>query len=302
MNQLPEHMKNNFNTTEDLLEKGKNIRLSAIEREEMKSTLLSYAQFHTPKQHPKESPFSLSSIWMRSLASASLAVVLFIGTNFASADSLPGELLYPVKTNILEELVAATKLSPEDKLTYQHERFETRLLEIQTLAEQLSLTETALNDSHVELRELVDELAVLLKEENEVDDLYTLELVGDISAMNMVIETIVLENATQEQRADFENNSDSAEAMYDEEVTSLLTTDNETIEQYISTQLIEISIELAENDLQTDTTAQVNEYVEDAETSLQDQDYQDVVNLVTEAVQLIVTEEYTNDYQDEIAE
>ena len=295
-------MKNNLDKTEEILKKGKNVSLSASEREEMKALLLSYATYHRVKEAPAERKTFWFSVWTRGFAPASLALVLFFSTSYASTTSLPGDLLYPVKTNLIEELTAATKLTPISQLEYQHHRYETRLIELHTLSEQGKLSNAALKDYQIELLELSEEIEQLLDGEDKIDDLITAELVGDMLAMGNATEVVVRGSTTAEQRDDFEAITDTLEEIHTAEITDLLETSTSTIETFIQTQLSEISDELAEDDLNNTTTLQIENYLEDAEVSLQASDYSDVVTQVVDAFNLILTNEYSNDYIDEVNE
>lgn len=295
-------MKNNFNTTEELLERGKNINLSVSERDEMKSMLLSYARYHGVKDKSTESIFVWSAMWVRSAASVSLALVLLVGTGYESASSLPGDFLYPVKTNVVEELTAATKLTPLSQLEYQHERYEIRLYELQTLSEQGRLSELTLRELQTEISKLSEEVEVLMGGENGIEATISLELVGDMVAMGNATEAIVRGSSTEEQLDVFESITANLEAVHEEEVTDLLETSTSTIEEYVEDQLSEISEGLAKNDIEENITIRVADYVEDAEISLQAEEYEDVVNSVSDAVILLEAEKYQDDFEDEVTE
>lgn len=295
-------MKNKFNTTEELLEKGKNISLSVSERDEIKSTLLSYARYHGVKGKSAKSIFIWSTVWVRSVASTSLALVLFVGTGYVSASSLPGEFLYPVKTNVVEELTAATKLTPLDQLEYHHKRYETRLSELQTLMDRGQISEAALGDSQTELAELAKEVDELMSSENDIDNSVALGLVSDMVAISNATEAVVRSSSSEEQLDAFENITDDLEEVHEEEIIDLLETSTSTIEAYIEDQLSEINDELSEGDLTAITTARVADYVADAELSLQSENYEEVVTNVVDALTLIFTEEYANDFEKEILE
>jgi hypothetical protein len=63
-----------------------------------------------------------------------LALVLAGGTiSFAAEGSLPGDILYPVKIKINENLIAAVKFTPEDKASWEVDKTERRLTEASTL-------------------------------------------------------------------------------------------------------------------------------------------------------------------------
>lgn len=289
-------------TTEEMLATGKGISLSSTERDDMKSTLLSYAEFHGVKNKSTKSIFVLSNVWMRSAASASLALVLFIGTGYASASSLPGDFLYPMKTNVVEEVTAATKLTPMSQLQYSHERYEARLLELHTLSKKGVLSAASLKDSQTEISELSVEINQLMAIENNINDEVALELISDILSMSIAIESIIFENNREVQLDVFERITDSIEVVQDEEVMDMLQNSTSTIEAYIQYQLSKIGEELAENDIEGITTIRVADYLEDADLALQDEDYGAVLNQLVDAVTLINSREYANDTSEEVLE
>ncbi len=89
------------------------------------------------------------------LAGALAILAIFgTGTSFAAQNSLPGDVLYPVKVNILEEVKAVflpSSLKPE----YEIERAQARIEEVKQLAQQNKLSEeikisaAARIDSHI---------------------------------------------------------------------------------------------------------------------------------------------------------
>lgn len=89
------------------------------------------------------------------LAGALTLLAIFgTGTSFAAQAALPGDILYPVKVNILEEVKAVflpSALKPE----YEIQRVQTRISEVKTLAEQDRLSDdikvsvAAQIDSHI---------------------------------------------------------------------------------------------------------------------------------------------------------
>jgi hypothetical protein len=67
-------------------------------------------------------------------------VVLFIllatsGIVFASTESLPDGILYPIKVSIVEPIISKLKFSQEDKAQYESSLASTRMVEAETLAE-----------------------------------------------------------------------------------------------------------------------------------------------------------------------
>lgn len=295
-------MKNNLHTTEELLEKGKNAGLSVSEHDDMRSALLSYARYHGVDKTSSKSRFSMSNVWIRGFVSVSLMLVLFVGTGYASMNSLPGERLYMVKTDVVEELTFVTKLTKLSQLEYHHELYETRLFELQTLSEKGQMSVAALKDSRSELSELSDKVSELMNNGDEIDDVVALELVGDMVAISNVTEMVVKDSGAKEQLDAFESITDELEQIHNDEVIDLLENGTSTIESYVRDQLTEISDELTENDLEEIIAIRIADHVENMEISLRDGDYNEVVDQLIDAVTLIQTKEYINDFNNEIIE
>lgn len=117
---------------ETLLTSGKNLSLSSNEKNEIKSVLLARATKDI--QQKRKSIVSPWSSWIiRSSVSFASLLLVFVGTAYASQDSLPGEPLYAMKVHVVEEMVAITKISPEDKVAYDTILMEKRLEELQQI-------------------------------------------------------------------------------------------------------------------------------------------------------------------------
>lgn len=72
--------------------------------------------------------------WVGVLASLLIAVFVGGGVSFASENSLPGDLLYPVKVRVNEEVRAALTVSAEAKADWEARRAERRLEEAAELS------------------------------------------------------------------------------------------------------------------------------------------------------------------------
>ncbi len=68
------------------------------------------------------------------LVIALLATTSTFGMSFAAGDALPGDLLYPVKVNVNEEVKGAFKISHESRIEFEQTRAELRLKEASQLA------------------------------------------------------------------------------------------------------------------------------------------------------------------------
>lgn len=142
--------------SEQFKKKSDTIRLRASERADLRDRLVSYMEYHplpaemrTPKKVVKKAPLgipsevfttiSFNTMYVRGFASA-FAVVLVVGVPFFAERSVPGDILYPVKTNITEEVRASLTLSPYAKVEWETERLERRLAEARMLASEGKLT------------------------------------------------------------------------------------------------------------------------------------------------------------------
>lgn len=131
------------------LKKLQNVRMTDIEKARMRESLVRHmeqfplastnaASVRTPE---KATPSPYAPLWggavfMRIMASA-LVLVLLVGsgTTFASAEALPGSFLYPIRVHVKEKVERALLRAPEKKLAYDQARLETRIGELEMLAE-----------------------------------------------------------------------------------------------------------------------------------------------------------------------
>ncbi len=96
-----------------------------------------FANLHKAKPESIPSPWKihLNSFWLKSYTVVPLALLLMIaGSAFASADSLPGDVFYPVKRTV-ENLRIITAPTEENKQSLEVEFANKRLLELEKLQE-----------------------------------------------------------------------------------------------------------------------------------------------------------------------
>lgn len=92
--------------------------------------------FHFPKLFPAFSRMRL----VPALAIFLLLVTLGGGVAFAAESALPGDLLYPIKIHVVEEVRATFTFSPLAKSQWEIRRAERRLEEAETLSEHGAMT------------------------------------------------------------------------------------------------------------------------------------------------------------------
>ena len=127
----------------EVIKKAKAVRMKPEEKSEIRARL--YATFKG--EEVLSSKFRVGGFGFRFLrpipilASLMIAVLAGGGVSFASENSLPGDLLYPVKIGINEGLRARLAISAEAKATWDAERAERRLAEVEQLSDSGELTD-----------------------------------------------------------------------------------------------------------------------------------------------------------------
>lgn len=123
--------------------------LTAIEKKQMRQTLLNYVTTH-PVKSGIISPYTFRYAMV---ALASLVIVLggSIGVSNASQSALPNQKLYPVKLWI-EEFKSGSQKTPVDRIAFETNRIETRFNEATQLAiaDQLDNTSSQIIQSGIE--------------------------------------------------------------------------------------------------------------------------------------------------------
>lgn len=160
----------------------KNINMSMIEKTEMRDSLTNFMASHprtqtTPilsrffsSERLMLSPYSgLSMTIGKVMAFAFLGLILTGGSiTMASANSIPGELLYPIKINIKEKIEeAATTSNKKEKLAFKQEKVARRFSEIKELSEKKNITKEEVTIAQAVLAEHVKDLKDTVQELKE---------------------------------------------------------------------------------------------------------------------------------------
>lgn len=101
------------------------------------------------------------------------------GLSYASANALPGDLLYPIKINIKEGLRGAMITDTREKTLWQAKRLETRIKEIQDLKSTGKFSEENANIALNTFVEHASDLNASLSYASDVGDEETLSLTTD---------------------------------------------------------------------------------------------------------------------------
>lgn len=260
----------------------KKLKLSSQEKEMMLSRIL------TPS--PYVPTVSVWTVFMRSHAmalSVFLVLVLGSGTLVASEGSLPGSLLYPLKTEFSEPARDLINILPRDSASWQAEKATRRLLEAEVLAVQDKLSP----EKRSELEVLFDKHT---QKFNEVlvlatsSEAQTLKVVEDNFKTNLMVHAEVLRRVNERNIGDkdeiykFEQNvertlSKNVEASIDQDVgvvgteatsvmmmkqASLPVAETMMLEVATSTVFVEDSVEVVNVQIVDDKEREVQELVE----------------------------------------
>jgi hypothetical protein len=120
----------------------KNIRMADAEKEHMLNAVLSTP---IPSPYMKRYPmftFIYSSRYGKlALVLCLIFAISFSGAVSISGDSLPGDLLYPIKVMMVEPILDVINHAPEQKILWEEEKVTRRLVEAEKLAEKHELSD-----------------------------------------------------------------------------------------------------------------------------------------------------------------
>lgn len=134
----------------DLQKYTEKVRLKAAERSELRRRILSYMEYHPlPKKREQiiekiESQHFVfvhfNTIYTR-IAAGVFAILLLVGVPVAAERSVPGDVLYLVKTQINESVQSQFANSPYEKVAFETKLMERRIAEARLLASEGKLTD-----------------------------------------------------------------------------------------------------------------------------------------------------------------
>ncbi len=140
--------------SEQLKNKSNSIRLRATERADLRDRIESYMEYHPLPAHMKEKvkrntrqarkkksaiasePFKaipINMTYVRGLVGA-FALIVIVVVPVLAEYTVPGDILYPVKTNLNEELRSSLTFSPYAKVQWETKLLERRIAEARQLA------------------------------------------------------------------------------------------------------------------------------------------------------------------------
>jgi hypothetical protein len=118
-----------------LKREGENAKLSEEAKRTMRLNVLEYVNSHPIQPKKIISPyFSRFSLLMKFSSVAAVAVIVIGSTLYAAGNALPGDLLYPLKVNINEEVKGFFIIGDSNNVAWSEEKVSQRLQEAETLA------------------------------------------------------------------------------------------------------------------------------------------------------------------------
>lgn len=140
---------------EQLKKRSESVRMSALERRELRERLVSYMEYHPlpksattadahgEKEHIITEAFSFVHVRGSFVSGfvGMFAVLILVAVPFAAERAVPGDVLYPVKVNFNEEIRSSLAVSPYAKVEWETKRLERRIAEARLLASEGRLTE-----------------------------------------------------------------------------------------------------------------------------------------------------------------
>ncbi len=266
--------------------------LSADERRDMKEQLLAHAAFHSKTSaNSTKATRSPALFWRTSIASA-FCLLVIITTSASAYGSLPGELLYPMKVHVVEPLTLPLEHPGLSDISAQTLRLERRLTEIKTLQLEGALSVEATSDVIDSVTDHTDALITALTDPaSDASDAETLHSLDTASALIEAHETLLA--SSSEATVVLSNIEDDLDAAYDETITDLATGNaSSSLTTYIDTSLDRLEAELVTSDLSTTTIDAIEIYIETASSSLSEADLVEAHGAISEAQQIILTDDY----------
>ena len=104
----------------------KSIRLTDVEKARMLESI-----FATPIPSPY-----MKRIPVFAFVYSFILLITAGGITYASASSLPGDVLYTIKTGVVESVLDVVNRSPENRIVWEEEKVERRIVEAEVLAKQ----------------------------------------------------------------------------------------------------------------------------------------------------------------------
>lgn len=290
------------NDIEQLLISGIKLSLSSHEKASIKSTLLEHAQ-QTLRHEVRSIPSPWTSWVLRSSVSLASLLVVFVGTAYASQDSLPGEPLYVMKVHVVEEMIALTKITPKEQVAYDIHLMENRLEEIKEIVSQS--TDTTAGDLEL-LADRVDEHITDVISTLEDADSESISYEDKIEALKKLsgvtkaqVETVKAKSNSTEALEAISDSRESAADAINNTVEDFVSKESVTsVNEYLSDQITVVGEYVNASTTPESERDSAEFYLQDVQDALNAGDTTEAIISIIEAQQEISSEEYLFDESD----
>lgn len=287
------------NDIEQLLMSEKKLSLSSHEKASIKSTLLEHAS--AALKHEKRTIPSPWTTWvLRGSVSFASLLMVFVGTAYASQDSLPGEPLYAMKVHVVEEMIALTKITQEERVAYDIQLMENRLAEIKEIVRQDSETTpenlVILTD---QINQHVTDVTTTLGEadSDHISHGEKIRVLAKLSGVTKVQAKIAKENPELTEVA--ESIKETQESITDAVTTTIggFVADEsaEVVNEYLSDQITDVGEYVNASTTNEPARDAVERHLYDVDEALIDKDTTEAIISILEAQQEISMGEYLNE-------
>lgn len=282
-----------FSTPEELFSVSQKTGLTASEQSQMWNELKSYATYHSPVSAPKNtltarSPFSLLAHWY---VGALASLFFVIGTGATANYSLPGDFLYPIKTEVTEPLLGTLRFSDKDQLEYLGHIIDNRLLEMKELSAINSLSELEITILEEKITEHSSEIIEIVgeteKNKDEISAKETVELLSEIVSDLKTQEYLEDTYVSAQRGSQIEVAGEALNQLYKEELTDFSTEEPEAVSTYIEEILTEIDEYVNDPTQPTESGIEVRDYLVDVNEALESNDLEQALYSSSEAQQVI---------------
>jgi hypothetical protein len=286
------------NDIENLLMSGNKLSLSVTEKDSIKSVLLEHASA-TLKHEKRAIPSPWSSWVLRGSVSFASLLIVFVGTAYASQDSLPGEPLYAMKVHVVEEMIALTKTTPEERVAYDIHLMENRLAEIKEIVRQEP--ETTPEDLVIltdQIDQHVTDVTTTLEEagSDHIPHGEKIRVLAKLSGVTKAQAKIAKENPelTGVTEAIKETQESTDEALTTTIGDFVTDESAEVVNDYLSDQITDVGEYVNASTTDESSRDTVERHLYDVDEALIDNDATEAITSILEAQQEISTEEYLN--------
>jgi len=284
----------NEHEIEELMRSGKTVQLSSEAKDGIKAQLLARAR-RSYVGTPKPAVPSWRYPALRFSLGFALVVLLAGGTVSTAQQSLPGEPLYALKVQVLEDVVHFTKFDPKEKSAYQIELMETRFKELKALAQDTQDIET-LNLVSDQIEEHIDsmERTISIADDSEFSHEEKIKMLQKITTLAKAQAVLVRNDDSLDSIAsDTESHhQDAVDVLVSEVEDFVVDTSKEAVADFLNSGLAEMDDLLYASSTDAQSREDIAGHLFDASESLEEGDTEEAVFSILEAQQVIAVDEY----------